>query len=291
MRAGRASRTAEQNALFRALETARPASERVCDDPFARHFLGWPFTLVMWAGTIPGAAALIRSYIDGRWPGARTSVIARTRLIDDLIPPALEKNIEQLVILGAGFDSRAYRMPRLAAIEIFEVDHPDTQAAKRRTLSRVLPSPPPNVRFVAVDFKRDSLADAMPVAGYRASTSTLLVWEGVTNYLTAEAVEATLRWCAGASPGSLLLFTYVRAGHIRGRAKPVHLAREGRRALDVRPGPERGPPIPRRTRAHPSARYRSGRVSRPIFRSRRARHARARVLPRRAGEYLPAHGL
>src|SRR5215470_16612922 len=106
MRAGRASRTAEQNALFRALETARPARERVCDDPFARHFLGWPFTLVMWASTIPGAAALIRSYIDGRWPGVRTSVIARTRLIDDLIPPALEKNIEQLVILGAGFDSR-----------------------------------------------------------------------------------------------------------------------------------------------------------------------------------------
>jgi methyltransferase (TIGR00027 family) len=209
MREGHASRTAEQNALFRALEAARPASRRVCDDPLARHFLSWPFVLVTRIGAIPGVATGVRSYIDRRWPGVRTSVVARTRLIDDLMTAALDRDIEQLVILGAGFDSRAYRMSRLAALRVFEVDHPDTQAVKRRTLNRLLSSPPTHVRFVPVDFKRDGLAAAMHAAGYRDSPRTLILWEGVTNYLTADAVDATVRWCACASEGSLLLFTYV----------------------------------------------------------------------------------
>lgn len=124
MRADHASRTAEQNALFRAIESGRPAGERVCDDPVARHFLGRAFTLVARLGAIPGAAGVLRSYIDRRWPGVRTSVVARTRLIDDLITTALEKDIEQLVILGAGFDSRAYRMPRLATTAILRSTTP-----------------------------------------------------------------------------------------------------------------------------------------------------------------------
>src|SRR5262250_473129 len=110
MREGHASRTAEQNALFRALEASQPPDQRVCDDPLARHFLSWPFTLVMRIAAIPGVATFVRSYIDRRWPGVRSSVVARTRLIDDLIATALDEAIEQLVILGAGFDSRAYRL-------------------------------------------------------------------------------------------------------------------------------------------------------------------------------------
>ena len=158
---------------------------------------------------IPAALTLVCACIDRRWPGVRSSVVARTRLIDDLIAAAPDEDIEQLVILGAGFDSRAYRVSRLAAIDTFEVDHPDTQAAKREALKRVLPSPPEHVRFVAVDFKQNDLASAMSAAGYRDSKRTLVLWEGVTNYLTAEAVDSTLRWCSTASVGSLLLFTYV----------------------------------------------------------------------------------
>jgi methyltransferase (TIGR00027 family) len=209
MREGRASRTAEQNALFRALESSRPRHQRVCDDPLARHFLSWPFTLVMGIAAIPGVATFLCSYIDRRWPGVRSSVVARTRLIDDLITAALDDDIEQVVILGAGFDSRAYRLSRLAAIDIFEVDHPDTQVAKQDALKRVLPSAPRHVRFVAVDFKHNDLVSAMSDAGYRDSKRTFVLWEGVTNYLSAEAVDSTLEWCSTASTGSRLLFTYV----------------------------------------------------------------------------------
>ncbi|HKA58017.1 MAG TPA: SAM-dependent methyltransferase [Gemmatimonadales bacterium] len=209
MREGHASRTAEQNALFRALESSRPPHQRVCDDPLARHFLRWPYALVMGTVAIPGVATLVCSYIDRRWPGVRSSVVARTRLIDDWIGAAVDHDIEQVVILGAGFDSRAYRLSRLAAIDIFEVDHPDTQAAKQDALKRVLSSAPKHVRFVPVDFKQNDLASAMKNAGYCESKRTLVLWEGVTNYLTADAVDSTLRWCSNASAGSRLVFTYV----------------------------------------------------------------------------------
>jgi methyltransferase (TIGR00027 family) len=208
MQQGRASRTAQHNALFRALESALPEDRRLFEDPFARGFLTWPLAPVARLAVVPGLRELVPWFIDRRWPGVRSSVVARTRLIDDAIAAALG-NTEQLVILGAGFDSRAYRLPGLRGITVFEVDHPDTLRIKRGLLERLLPAPPGNVRFVATDFNERDLESAMTAAGYRESARSFLLWEGVTNYLTEAGVDATLRWCSRGSPGSLLLFTYV----------------------------------------------------------------------------------
>ena len=209
MREGYASRTAQQNALFRALESLRSPDTRICHDPLARHFLGWPLTLAMCIAAVPGGARFVSSFIDRRWPGVRASVVARTRLIDDVLTGALANDIDQVVVLGAGFDSRAYRLPGLRAIAVFEVDHPDTQAAKQRVLQRLFGVLPGHVRFVGLDFARDTLTSRMGLAGYRESARTFVLWEGVTNYLTAAAVDTTLRWCSRQAPGSLVLFTYV----------------------------------------------------------------------------------
>ncbi len=209
MREGYASRTAEQNALFRALESSLPESRRLFEDPLAQAFLGWPLALVARLAVVPGLQQFVPWYIDHRWPGVRSSVVARTKLIDDAITASLGEHTEQLVILGAGFDSRAYRLPGLRAITVFEVDHLDTQATKRRVLEHALPTPPKHVRFVATDFNQGDLESAMAAAGYSESARTFILWEGVTNYLTEAAVDTTLRWCARALPGSLLLFTYV----------------------------------------------------------------------------------
>ena len=209
MREGHASRTAEQNALFRALESALPESRRLFADPLARRFLTWPLSLVARLMVVPGVRKMVLWLIDNRWPGVRSSVVARTRLIDDAMATALGDPIDQLVILGAGFDSRAYRLPCLRGITVFEVDHPDTQTAKRKVLERTLSVPPKAVRFVAIDFNQQVLESVMAAAGYRESAPTFILWEGVTNYLTEAAVDTTLRWCARASSGSLLLFTYV----------------------------------------------------------------------------------
>jgi methyltransferase (TIGR00027 family) len=117
-----------------------------------------------------------------------------------------------VVVLGAGYDSRAYRLPELSSRTVFEVDHPDTQAAKQRALVRALGALPDHVRFVATDFTQQDLEARMAAAGHAEGRRSFILWEGVTNYLTEEAVDATLRWCArAAAAGSLLLFTYVHS--------------------------------------------------------------------------------
>jgi methyltransferase (TIGR00027 family) len=208
MRAGEASRTAQYMALFRALESTRGAA-RLFDDPFASAFLPGGLRVVARAARVPPVGDLVRRYIDRRWPGVRTSAVARTRYIDDVVTDALRAGATQVVILGAGFDARAYRVPDMARAVVFEVDHPSTSARKRAVVAAAVGGAPPHVRFVAVDFDTDDLGAAMTAAGYDPSRPTVVTWEGVTNYLTAAAVDATLRWCASGAAGSRVLFTYV----------------------------------------------------------------------------------
>lgn len=198
-------------AFFRALESASPARSRRCDDALAREFVRPSLARVASAARLPGMAWLAARFIDRRWPGARSSAIARTRLLDDAVVAGLAAGARQLVILGAGFDSRAWRLPALRGLPVFEVDHPATQERKRAALRRAQRVLLEGVRFVATDFDAGDLERAMAAAGYEPSRRTLLLWEGVTNYLRAEAVDATLRWCARSAPGSQLLFTYVHA--------------------------------------------------------------------------------
>jgi methyltransferase (TIGR00027 family) len=215
MRTGQVSRTAQHNTVFRTVESSLPAGERLFEDPMGKHFLTWPLSAVRPLCRIPNGAHLACRIIDGRWPGVRTSVAARTRLIDDTLEALDDEQLGQLVVLGAGFDTRPYRLPRLRSTPVFEVDHPDTQAAKHTMLKRVLPAMPDNVTFVAIDFAIDSLGETMTSSGYLASRPTVILWEGVTNYLSAEAFFATLDWCARAAPQGMLLFTYVHADVLR----------------------------------------------------------------------------
>jgi methyltransferase (TIGR00027 family) len=211
MKQGHASRTAEYMALFRALESARPRRLRLFEDPLARAFLRPSLAFAASAARVPGIGSAIARFIDRRWPGTRTSAVARTRWIDDVLGAAVAKGARQLVVLGAGFDARAWRLPALRDVPVFEVDHPDTQARKRRLLERAGTPRRQGVRFVATDFDQRDLECAMAAAGYEPTRRALFLWEGVTNYLTAEAVDATLRWCARAAAGSTVVFTYVHA--------------------------------------------------------------------------------
>jgi methyltransferase (TIGR00027 family) len=216
MRAGQPSRTARQNALFRALEARRPAAERVADDPLAVKFLSPEFRVLAAAGRVPPARRLIESVIDRRWPCVRGGVVARTRLIDEAVAAALP-GVEQVLILGAGFDSRAYRLARLRDVAVFEVDHPATQAAKRRILLGGHGRIPVNVRFVPVEFGADDPAARLAENGFATGTVTLVLWEGVTNYLEPSSVDATFRFLASAiAPGSPVLFTYVDRAMLNG---------------------------------------------------------------------------
>ncbi len=213
------SRTAEFMALFRALESSRPAGQRLFYDPFAHHFLSSPLRVVANISRVGIFHALVSRYIDARWPGARISGIARTRLIDDLLNNAVHDGIQQVVLLGAGYDCRAYRIGALLHARIFEVDYPATLAAKRTKLQHLLASLPTNVSYVPIDFNHEQLAEVMADAGFDTTRHTFFIWEGVTNYLTAPAVDATLRFVHSAAPGSQIAFTYVHRGLLDGSAQ------------------------------------------------------------------------
>ncbi|WP_433291035.1 class I SAM-dependent methyltransferase [Actinoplanes sp. CA-030573] len=206
----RASRTAEQVALFRALETAR-GRDRVFDDPFAVRFLGGGYRLLARLARVRPVGLRLSRLIDRRWPGPRPSAVARTRLIDDLVLAALDGGARQVLLLGAGYDARAYRLPGIERVPVFEADHPATQAVKRRLLrGAVRPERRGHVHFVPVDLLAEDLGGALRKAGFAVLEPTVVVWEGVTNYLTEPAVDATLREVAAlTASGSTLIFTYV----------------------------------------------------------------------------------
>jgi methyltransferase (TIGR00027 family) len=210
------SRTAEYMAFFRAWESVRPKGKRLFVDPFARHFIRPSSRAAVWFSTVPVLGLLIRWYADRRLPGARTSAIARTRLIDESIRQALGDGLGQIVVLGAGFDCRTYRLPGMDSALVFEVDHPDTLAYKLSRLRSLLPRLPTNVRYVPVDFNRESLPELLAAAGFSSSLPTVFLWEGVTNYLAPEAVDAVLRYVSSCGLRSRIIFTYVHSGALDG---------------------------------------------------------------------------
>jgi methyltransferase (TIGR00027 family) len=196
-------------AFYRALESVRPGGQRLFNDPFAIHFLGPALRSWVAMSRIPYLATALAWYADLRAPGARTSAIARTRLVDDTIAEALGCGMRQVVILGAGFDCRIYRLACLDAVAAFEVDHPATLALKLSRLRRVDPRLPATTRFVEIDFQQQSLAETLQQAGFNSRQPAIFLWEGVTNYLTADAVDRVLRYVASCAARSLLIFTYV----------------------------------------------------------------------------------
>jgi len=139
-------------------------------------------------------------------------MVSRTVAIDGAIRTAASS---QLVVLGAGLDGRAWRIPELADVTVFEVDHPDSQREKR-VRAASLKQAARDVRFVPVDFTRDRLEDALASAGHDPASQTTWVWEGVVMYLERADIEATLRVVeARSAPGSRLVVVYQSPSIIR----------------------------------------------------------------------------
>jgi methyltransferase (TIGR00027 family) len=144
-------------------------------------------------------------------------MIPRTHFIDSRLDAAVREGAKQVVILGAGYDTRAYRFTdMLKDLRVFEVDQPDTQEVKIRRVRDAIGEPPAHLTYVAVDFRSQTIGDALAGAGFRSDLRTFFIWEGVTMYLPAEAVRATLQWIASHSaPGSAVVFDYTYESQIR----------------------------------------------------------------------------
>jgi methyltransferase (TIGR00027 family) len=213
------SRTAEYMALFRAVETAERPNRRLFDDPFAAAFLTGRLKALAAFARLPAMGRLATYFLDLGWPRTRSSAVVRTRLIDDLVRQAIRNGARQALLLGAGFDSRPYRLEELRDVPLFEVDHPATQRAKRRRLQAHRGPLPANIRFVPVDFEKDDLETMLRHAGFDTTVATVAVWEGVVSYLTPAAVDQNFRMLARMlAQRSQLIFSYVHQGALDGSA-------------------------------------------------------------------------
>jgi methyltransferase (TIGR00027 family) len=139
----------------------------------------------------------------------RWFIAIRSRIAEDALAASITRGVRQLVVLGAGLDTTAYRAPPSQDLRIFEVDHPATQAWKRRRLTEADIPLPAALTFVPVDFERETLAQGLAAAGFDFTQQTFFTWLGVVPYLTDAAIFSTLGFIAGLSGGAHVVFDYV----------------------------------------------------------------------------------
>jgi methyltransferase (TIGR00027 family) len=263
MREDTPSLTAVYVAFARALATRDQELSRACSDPCAEVLLPRALLpLLTRAEGSPAVRALLRTIS----LGMTDHVALRTALIDSAVDHATGQpmghaaeqvgahGIEQVVLLGAGLDARAHRLPSLANAVVFEVDHPATQKLKR-SKAHTLPQSAREIRYAACDFERTHLEQALLGSGFDRHARSLWIWEGVTMYLPAAAVVDSLSTIGQLSaPDSVLVATYITPDLVVGGTRP-HL------------------------RAHPILALR--RRHRPVARARLVRGAQRRAAGRR----------
>jgi len=203
VRQNQSSLTAAGIAIARSVESQKAPDERICYDPYARQFVP------AWMDYIFGF--FIKSgYAELRGPGVNGFLVARERYIDDVLESYLNEGLQQLVILGAGYDSRAYRFDPEGKLRTFEVDHPVTQADKLEKVLSIFGKIPEHVTYVPVDFNAQTLSECLLSSGYDPNLISLFIWQGVTMYLTPEGVDATLAFIVkNSAVGSAVVFDYV----------------------------------------------------------------------------------
>ena len=164
-----------------------------------------------WAEAIAGADGHeIARLLDARFPPMELWLALRVAYLDRLVGQAVDRlSARQIVILGAGYDTRAARLPR-AGVRYFEVDHPATQAAKRARLAALAGYPVDAATYVTCDFEREDPIARLVANGFSTAEPALVIWEGVVPYLTEGAVRATAsRLAAGLDRRSLVAFDFV----------------------------------------------------------------------------------
>lgn len=207
MREGRPSTTAAWVAAWRGIASgARPSL--VTDDVAERLVPRGYGAILRLARRHPDATATVHKIADAVSRGRSRHLALRTRAIDDATTRAVEDGARQLVIVGAGLDARAWRLPILRDVTVFEVDHPATQAWKRARVAELSPIAR-DIQFIETDFERDELRERLSAAGHDPSARTIFIWEGVTMYLSDAAVNQVLVGLrASSARGSTLLATY-----------------------------------------------------------------------------------
>jgi methyltransferase (TIGR00027 family) len=200
--------TAEGVALIRATESAKPEGERICYDPYAVRFIR-PEILAHFMDLLPEQQEANRVAYDREFPGLRNSIASRVRFFDDTVRKKVSGGIRQVVILGAGYDSRAYRIEGIRQARVFEIDRPELQDVKKATVVQIFGSLPPHVTYLPLDLATSNIFTALIGAGFNRTQRAIFVMEGLLYYLPPPRVRDLLGEIGReAEPGSSILFDY-----------------------------------------------------------------------------------
>jgi methyltransferase (TIGR00027 family) len=206
------SKMAEVVTLVRVGESEKPEDERICYDPYAIHFISPQMLEYMTKN--PEQYKAEEKRIDNALPGYRNSTVARVRYFDDMVKATVKNGIEQLVILGAGYDTRAYRIKELENIRVFELDHPHTIKVKKEKIQEIFGQLPSHVTYITADLEVQKLEELLAGNGYEINMKTLFVMEGLIYYLPPEAVDELLSFIVNNSgKGSAIVFDYGRPNY------------------------------------------------------------------------------
>ena len=197
-----------------AMEQYFPEAERIITDNLALPILPFGYRIEV------RLFGPIRNWVikksEQKVPGLWGGIMARKRYIDDIVSEAADGQIEAVVNLGAGFDTRAFRLRALAEVPVWEVDQPQNIDAKRSRLEKLFEPVPAHVTLVPIDFDHEDLATVLASHGYEPDRRTMFVWEGVTQYVTEAGIRATFDFLARAPAGSRMVFTYTPKDFIDG---------------------------------------------------------------------------
>lgn len=203
-----ASKTAETIAMVRVSESRKPKDERVCYDPYAICFISQE--VLDFAANNPEKYRAFLAQSERLVPGARNSVVARVRFFDDIVKSSIDDGLEQLVILGAGYDTRAYRIEGMDKIKVFEIDHLATQKVKIEKIKEIFNSLPDHVTYIPLDLEVDKLSQWILESKYDSSKKTLFIMEGLLMYISPEVVDEILFFIVrNSGNGSAILFDYI----------------------------------------------------------------------------------
>lgn len=213
---GATSPTAELCAVVRAAETLRPRRARLFTDPFARYFLqNWRFRSTH---PIPPVFKLCIQLADKRYTGLIAETALRHRHCEEIIAAEVADGCRQVVVLGAGYDTTALRGGLGPDTVVYEVDKPDTQAEKIAIMQRHGLRPTQPVKYVSCDFDRDDdLVERMLEHGFDRDERSVVIWMGVTYYLSPASVRATMdKLSRITSADSKVIFDYIDASALDG---------------------------------------------------------------------------
>lgn len=200
------SNTALGAATCRLIEQYQPKETRLFNDPVIKDLVGTPIRMLTQFASMRNFTI---KQTDSIMPGTYGLQICRTRFIDDALLAALSQGIEQVIILGAGLDTRPYRLAGMDHVKVLEVDLPSVQEDKKKKLQKHFGRLPEHVNFIPIDFDTQSLEAVLTGTAFDPSKRVVFVWEGVMQYLSEEAVRRTLNFVGKSAPGSILVFTYV----------------------------------------------------------------------------------